>query len=280
MALCVDGTAEGFVVDRLAGRSFHQVCTAEAHERSALDHQNYVAQCRQVRTAGDAHSHHGRDLRHLEVMPHYRVVIKDACGTVLSRENAALIRQIDARRIDEIDDRHTIAHRDLLRPQDLLDSFGIPRTGLDRRVICDNDTFASMDLADDRDDRRRRSLAVVLVIGDKKADLLRERVFVEKQLDTLAGGQFALGVDLFDLRRAAAEQELMLKPLVFDGQFAKPGFWVVEFHAKVLFVCGPVVKPFFEFVCRVSRISRDHVEFVFVIIPNDVGAGSLFCSGN
>ena len=117
-------------------------------------------------------------------------------------KNAALIRQIDARRIDQINDRHAVTHRDLLRPQYLLDRFRVPGSGLDRRVVRHHDAFAAVDLADDRNDRRRRSLAVVFVICDEQADLLAKMYRRRAAGRSLAGRQLSLCVDLFDLFRA------------------------------------------------------------------------------
>ena len=73
----------------------------------SLDHDDDVRQRRQIRAAGDARSHDGRDLRNFQIPPHDRVVIEDSRGAVLARKHAALIRQIHARRIDQIDDRHS-----------------------------------------------------------------------------------------------------------------------------------------------------------------------------
>ncbi len=50
-------------------------------------------------------SHHRGDLRHVQIAPHQRVVVEDPRRAVLSGKHAALIRQVDARRIDQIDDR-------------------------------------------------------------------------------------------------------------------------------------------------------------------------------
>src|SRR5687768_11466961 len=90
------GTAEGFVVDGLAGRAFYEVGSAETHEGCVLDHQDHVAQCRKIRASGDAHSHHGGDLRDLQIAAHYRVVIEDPRSAVLSGEDSALVWKIDA----------------------------------------------------------------------------------------------------------------------------------------------------------------------------------------
>ena len=119
--------AESFVVDRLAGRAFHQVRAAESHERRALDHHDHVGQRGQVCAAGDARPHHRRDLRNLQIAPHDRVVIEDSRRAILAGKHAALIRKIHAGRIDQIDDRHVRAHRDLLRAQNLLDRLRPPR---------------------------------------------------------------------------------------------------------------------------------------------------------
>ena len=139
----------------------------------------------------------------------------------MPRKHAALIRQIHARRIDEINDRHAVAHRDLLRTEDLFDRFGIPRPGLDSRVVGNNNTLAALDLADHRHDRRRRGRAVILVIGDKQADLLNEGVFVEQQADSFAGRQLALLVDLVDLLRTAAEFKVLFKAQVVVGEVSQ-----------------------------------------------------------
>ena len=104
----------------------------------------------QVRAAGDALPHHRRELRNAQIAAHDRVVVEDPRRAVLPGEHAALVRQVHAGRVDEVDDRDAAAHRDLLRAQDLLDRLRPPRAGLHRRVVRDDDDLAAVH------DRRRR----------------------------------------------------------------------------------------------------------------------------
>ncbi len=193
-------------------------------------------QRRQIRSARDAHPHNGGDLRNFKITPHDRVVIEDPRSAVLPGKHTALIRQIHSGTIDQINDRHAVSHRDLLRTQNLFDRLGIPRTGLDRRVIRNDDAFAVLNFSDNRYDRRRRCLAVVLVIGDKQSDLLRESVFIEKQSDPFTGRQLSLFVDLSDFLRAAAELEFVLETLEIRSPGGYEGgkfFWLGSFNGYV-----------------------------------------------
>ena len=140
--------AESFVINRLPGCAFDQIRAAQAHKRSAFDHQDHVRKRGQISSARDAHSHHGGNLRNFQITAHNRVVIKNPRRAVLTGKNAALIRQIHARRINQINDRHTAAHRNFLRPQNFLDRFGIPRARFDRRIIGNDNRFAPVNFAD------------------------------------------------------------------------------------------------------------------------------------
>ena len=168
--------AERLAVDHLAGGALHEVRPAEPHERRAFDHDDQVGERRQIRAAGDARPHHRGDLRNAQISPHDGIVIEEPARAVLSREDAALVRQVHARRVDEIDDRDAAAHRDLLRAQHLLDRLRPPRSGLDGRVVRDDDDLAAADAADAGDDAGGRRLAVVFVVGDEEADLEKARV--------------------------------------------------------------------------------------------------------
>ena len=87
---------ERFVIDGPSCCTFYEVRTAQPHERCALDHQDDVAQCREICPTRNAHSHDRGDLWNLQIMTHYRVVVEDPCGAVLTREYTALIREIYA----------------------------------------------------------------------------------------------------------------------------------------------------------------------------------------
>ncbi len=99
------GAAERLGVDHLAGGALDQVRAAEPHERRALDHHDDVGERGQVRAAGDAGPHHGRELRHVQIAPHNGIIIEDAARPVLAGEDAALVGQVHAGRVHEVDDR-------------------------------------------------------------------------------------------------------------------------------------------------------------------------------
>ena len=210
--------AQSFIIDRLAGRAFDQVRAAQSHERSAFDHDDDVRERRQVRAAGDARPHHRGNLRDFQIAPHDRVVIEDARRAVLSGKHAALIRKIHARRIDEIDDRHMRAHRDLLRAQNFLDRLRPPRSGFDGGIVSDHDNFAPADATDRRHHTRCRRAALVLVVGNKQTDFLSIRILVEQEIDSLPSGQLMSFVLLRYLVRTAAETKSCFQPALFIRQ--------------------------------------------------------------
>ncbi len=150
--------AERFLIDRLAGRSLDQIGAAKAHEAGVFHHDDDVAERGKVRAAGDARAHHRRDLRDAQFAAHQRVVEEDAARAVLAGKDAVLIREVDAGGIDQINDRHAVAHRDLLRAQNLRDRLGPPGAGFHGGVVGDDDGGAAFDLADARDDAGRGGL--------------------------------------------------------------------------------------------------------------------------
>ena len=199
--------AERFRIHHLPHRALHQIRPAQSHEAGAFHHDDDVAQRRQIRAARDARSHHRRDLRHVQLAPHQRVVVEDARRAVLAGKNAVLQRQIHAGRIHQIDDRHAIAHRDFLRAQNLGDGLRPPRAGLHRGVVGDHDRRPAFDLARARDHAGRGSLSVVLVVGDQQPDLEKHRAGIEQLRDPLARRQLAIAMLLLDSlwrRRLAA----------------------------------------------------------------------------
>ncbi len=212
-------TAERFAVDRLAGRSLDEVRSAETHERRVLDHQDHVRQRGQVCAAGDARTHDSRNLRDLQKMAHHGVVVEDARRAVLPGEDASLVRQVHARRVHEVDDRHVASHGDLLRPQHLLDRLRPPRTCLDRRIVRHDDNLAAAATTDARYDTRPRGRAVVLVERDELADLEKRGAPIEQQSDALACRELALVVLAIDLVAAAAERHARLQVAQFRNQF-------------------------------------------------------------
>src|SRR5262249_46325263 len=129
----------------------------------------------------------------------------------LSRKHAALVWKIHSRRIDQVDDRHSASHRDLLHPKDLAHGFGPPRARLHRSVVCDDHRFSSGDAADPGNYSRCRRLSVVKVVGDQQADLLKVRILIEQKLNSFARGEFVLSVLASDTLRPTAQPETIFK---------------------------------------------------------------------
>ncbi len=133
-----------------------------------------------IRAAGDAHAHHGGDLRHFEFSAHQRVVIENARGAVLAGENAALIGEVDAGGIDQIHDGQAVAHGDLLRAQNFRDGFGPPGSGFHGGVVGDDYGGAAFDQADAGDDASGGGLAVVFIVGDEESDFEKHRARIDQ----------------------------------------------------------------------------------------------------
>jgi hypothetical protein len=210
-------SAERFGVDHLAGRALHEIGSAESHEARALHHEDDVAQGGQVRASGDAGTHHRGDLRDAEFAAHQRVVVEDTPGAVLAREDAVLVGKIDARGIDQVHDRQAIAHRDLLRAQDLGDRLRPPRARFDGRVVGYHHGGAPGNAADHRHDTGRRCLAIVAVVRDEQADLERWAAIVEQPGDAFPRGQFAALMLAVDAGAAASGAQTILEgPYLLD----------------------------------------------------------------
>jgi hypothetical protein len=168
-----------------------------------LGHEDHVAECRQVRAAGDAAAHDGADLRDAQVAAHQRVVVEDARGPILPWKDAALVRQVHARTVDEVDDRDALAHRDLLRAEDLGDGLRPPAAGLDGGVVGHDDHLPTLHHPHARDDAGARRLAVVAVVRHEQPHLEPRRARIEQARDPLARRELALLVHLLHARLAA-----------------------------------------------------------------------------
>src|SRR5207249_9599865 len=96
---------------------------------------------------------------------------EDPRRAVLSRKDAALVREVDAGGVDQVDDRHPLAHGDLLGAEDLLYRFRPPRPRLHGSVVRHHDDRAAGDASEARDHAGGGGLAVVLVVRDQQTDL-------------------------------------------------------------------------------------------------------------
>jgi hypothetical protein len=110
----------------LPGGALHEVRSAQTHEAGFLHHQDHIGERGQISTPCDARPHYSSDLRHLQITAHERVVEEQAARAVLAGENPALVRQVHAGGIDEVNDGNAGAHRDFLRAQHLRDGFRPP----------------------------------------------------------------------------------------------------------------------------------------------------------
>ena len=166
----VDG-ARDLRVHRRAAQFFGGVFLPDGclHERrpgeekpAALGHEHVIGHDRQIGAAGDTHAHDGGDLRDAH-RRHDGVVAKDAAEVVLVGEDVFLQRQEDARRVDEVERRDAIFHRDGLRAENLLRGHREKRAGFHGRVVGDDHAQASGDSAKPRDGAGRRCSAPFFV---------------------------------------------------------------------------------------------------------------------
>ena len=217
-----DRAAECLAVDRLAGGALHEIRPAKPHERRALHHHDEIGQRGEIRAASDALPHHRGELRNAQVPAHDGVVIEDPARAVLAWKYAALIRQVHPRRIDEVDDRDTTAHRHFLSAQHLPDRLGPPGTGLHRGIIRDDDNGPAVHDAHARDDTGRRRRTVVLVVREQQADFNEAGPDVAQPRDALARRELSLLVLLLDLVHPATQAEAVFERAQLGAQLAEP----------------------------------------------------------
>src|SRR5258708_31059566 len=186
--------AEALAIDYLADCTFHEIRSAESHERCTFNHNDEVRKRREIRSAGNALTHHRSELWHSQIAPHYSVVEKNPSATILARKDPALIWKINPGRIHKINNRGTTAHRDLLSAKDLADRLWPPRTCFHGRIICDNYCFTAGNAADACHDTGSRCIAIVEIVGYRQADLLEVRVLVEEEFNPLACCKLTLAV--------------------------------------------------------------------------------------
>ena len=204
-------TPEDLALDILSRGTLHQVGAAEAHEAGAVHHHDHVGERRQIRSSRDALSHDGRYLGHVQVVPHDRVVVEQAARAVLAREHSSLVRQVDAGRIDQVDDRHPAAHRYFLGSEHLRNRLRPPAARLDGGVIRHDHHGPSAHLADPGHDPHPGSVSVVLVIREEKTDLQEPAARVDQPIDALTRRELALRVLALDALRTAPFAETVLE---------------------------------------------------------------------
>ena len=182
--------AEGFGVDDLAGRRFHERRAAEKDRALVADDDGLVAHGRHVGAARGAGTHDHRDLRNARGREP-RLVVEDAAEVLAIREHLVLQRQEGAARVDEVDAGQAVLERDFLRAQVLLDRDRVVGAALDGRVVRDHEQFAAVDAADAGHEARGRRVVAVHAAGGERRDLEERAAGVEEGLDALARQELA-----------------------------------------------------------------------------------------
>ena len=130
---------------------------AEVHRRVLVDHEDDVAERRDVRAARRRRPEQQANLRHGARQPH--LVVEDAPRVPPPGKHVDLVGDARARRVDQIEQRDAQPPRRLLDAHDLLDGARAPRPGLDRRVVGHDRDRAPVHAADARDDAVGRQIA-------------------------------------------------------------------------------------------------------------------------
>ena len=176
----------------LPDRRLHEVRPRQKHRAGPLHDDRLVAHNRQVRPTRHATPHDGRDLRDaLARQP--GIVAENAPEVLLVWKNLVLKRQVHPRRVHEVQNRHVVLQRNLLRPQVLLRGNGKPGARLHGGVVGHDHTGAALDRpqAHHRAARRAPALVLVHLVARKQAEFFKLPRIVHKVLHPFAGRQLA-----------------------------------------------------------------------------------------
>ena len=193
----------------LTDGGLHEVRPREVDRAGALHDQRLVAHNRQVSAAGHAAAHDGGNLRDA-LARQLRVVAEDASEVLLVRKDLVLHRQVDARRVHEVEDRDVVFQGDLLGAQVLLRGDRKPRAGLHGGVVGDDHAEAARDVPQAHHGTACGAAALLLVhlVAGKQAELLEVVRGVHERFDALARGHLAALVLPLDSLLAAAFADL------------------------------------------------------------------------
>ena len=179
-------------------------CRPGEEKPAALGHKHVVGHDRQVGPAGNAHAHDRGDLRDAH-RGHDSVVPEDTPEVILVGEDVLLQRQEHAGRVDEVERRDAVLHRNGLRAENLLRRHREKRPGFHRRVIGDDHAEASGDSAKAGDGAGggRSAPLFVHLEGGEEGQFEELGPGIEKKRNALPGGQPLLGVLRLDGLRAS-----------------------------------------------------------------------------
>ena len=180
------------MVDLLADGHLDHAGRADVHRRLALDHDHDVGERGQVGRAGGRRSEEdadlGNDARELHL------VVEDAAGVVAAGEDADLLGDAGARRVDEVDERDLEARRLLLDADDLLDRLLAPGAGLHREVVGHDADRPAQDRAHAGDDAVGGHLG--LGGAGEEPVLLELGAGIEEEAEAVADEELALRPEL------------------------------------------------------------------------------------
>ena len=197
------GAAQFVGGNLLADGGLHQRRPGE-EKSAAVGHEHVIAHHRQVAAARDAHAHDGGDLRNPHGR-HHRVVAEHAAEVVGVRENIFLQRQEDSRGIHQVNRRHPVFDRDVLRANHLLRGHGEERARLHGGVVGDDHHQPGLNAGQPRDDAGCGCAAPLFVhaVGGVGAEF-EKCSGINQQIDALARREASLAVLALDRFRAAA----------------------------------------------------------------------------
>jgi hypothetical protein len=135
-------------------------------------------------------AHHAGDLRDA-LGAHLRLIVEYPPEVIAVGEDLALVRQVGAARIDQVDARQAVGLGNLLRAEMLLDRHRVIGAALHSGIVGDDHAHPPRNPPDRGDDPGTRNLAVVEVAGGELAELEQRRAGIEQALDALAGEQLA-----------------------------------------------------------------------------------------
>ena len=184
----------------------------------ASAHQDHVIrQARQVGAAGGGRAMHDGDLRQAGGR-HARLVGETASAL---DEDLALVHQIRAAALDQIDQRQLVLARDLLRAQRLAQAHRRDGAALDRAVAGRDQAALARNHADANDgataEHRLLAVVVVHVEAGQAAELQKRRSAIEQARHALARQQLAARLELAALRFGFGNHQL-LQALHFGEQ--------------------------------------------------------------
>ena len=186
--------AEILGADFLAGRGAHQRRAAEEDRALPFHDDVFIAHRGNIGAARGAGAHHQGDLRDAH-RGHARLIVENPPKMFAIGKDLGLQRKKRAARIDQVDARQMILHRDFLRAQMLLHRERIVGPAFHGRIVGDDHRLAAGNPADAGDDRGAGRLVVIEPVSRERGQLQKGSFGIDQRFDPIAHQQLAaLGV--------------------------------------------------------------------------------------